>query len=153
MKPVSDQTLLAGVDGFLRHKATLDQLQASHDERRQRQADILAALGGSDPPRATRRAFGIPPLSESHGDVFAELCEEYNQVLELALQRQIFRGENRASIVLRDLALKLHRLHAGARDVTEMHSATLKRRTQTEDPARAQGYLDAGRMALVELMG
>ena len=44
-------------------------------------------------------------------------------------------------------------LKAGPRDVVEIHSTTLKRKSSQATPQKAQAYAEEGRLLVLELMG
>ena len=162
-RPVESRELLARVEAYLRHKTTIDALRDSErywrgQFERERQASYdaeILALGESAVATlpVSARLFGAGPLSEAAPATFAQLQEDYEMLLGSALEQRIFRVENVVSIGLRDLAERLLRLRAGARDVTDLHFRALSARAAAEPPLRAQALMKAGRITLLELMG
>jgi DNA-binding response OmpR family regulator len=162
-RPLENRELLARVQAYLRHKATVDALRDSERHwreqfERERQASYDAefnALGesaaGAVPVSA--RVFGVGPLSEAAPEEFADLQAAYERLLIAALEQRMFRIENRVSLGLRELAERLFRLRAGARDVTELHFRALSAVAAGQPPGRARALLEAGRLTLLELMG
>ena len=54
---------------------------------------------------------------------------------------------------LYNIAEELGYLRAGPRDVVELHSSALKRKTGVVSHVKAQAYVEEGRVTLLELMG
>lgn len=131
----------------------LEDEQARQQRARDGEMRSLSALSSDQETRVTANAYGLSPLSRAAPHIFAELRASYDEAIALALQQRIFRAENSASPVLREIAERLYFLLAGPRDVVEMHYAAMKARMEGTDSARAQGYLEAGRLAVLELMG
>ena len=99
------------------------------------------------------RLLGVGPLSEAAPAVFAELQAAYELLLRDALEQRIFRIENVVTVGLRELAERLFRLRAGARDVTELHYRALSTCAVGEPPGRARALMETGRLTLIELLG
>jgi len=163
-RPIGNRELLARVQGFLRHKCALDELRASERRHRERVEAMLQSGYDAEmrslhdsstarPSRITGQTLAVAPLSESAPQAFAGLREEYDRLLELALEQRIYRIDNACSQGLRALAQRMFQLGAGARDVTELHYVVLEARSSREPPPRARGFLEIGRLAVLELMG
>jgi PAS domain S-box-containing protein len=107
------------------------------------------------PPKAavTARLMGAEPLRESAPEVFDDLVESYDGIMDRALERRIYRIEDNLSDCLADIAERLCFLKAAPRDVVDLHSAALKKKSRSVPPSRMRGYLDEGHFLLVEMMG
>ena len=154
-RPVGERELLARVRAFFRHKETIDRLRAV--ERLQaaefeREMGAIQQLSDNGLP-VTSCLLGLKPLRECAPEVFDHLVRTYGDLLDAALEERIFRTDTRVSPALRALADRLFALSAGPRDVVELHYVAFKKRTGGEPPSRAHGFLEAGRMMLLELMG
>lgn len=101
----------------------------------------------------TTQAMGLGPLRKVAPEAFQQLIGVYRAILETALEERIYKQEPRTSRELRDLAEQLFFLRAGPRDVIELHFHALKQAMADRLPPKAQGYLETGRMTIVELMG
>lgn len=162
-RPVENRELLARVHAYLRHKTTIDALRDSErhwreqfERERQLSYDAeIQALGesatGTLPVSA--QLLGVGPLSEIAPAVFAELQAVYESLLRSALEQRIFRVENVVTAGLRDLAERLFRLRAGARDVTELHYRALTACSAGESPGRTRALMETGRFTVLELIG
>ncbi len=115
-------------------------------ERRCLVADstVLSVVGGM---------YGSAPLSRSARVVFEELVLRYGRTLELAVENLAVKAGNPVSDQLRALAEDLGYLQAGARDVAELHSETLTRKSKDAGAMKAKALLEEGRFLVLELMG
>ena len=73
--------------------------------------------------------------------------------MDLALERDSFKVEHNLAEKLRAMAEKLGFLKGGPRDVIEIYSAALRLRTVNVLNAKAQVYVDEGRLIALEMMG
>lgn len=105
------------------------------------------------PATVTAGLFESGLLKDSVPDIFRQMVEDYSQILDQVLEQQTFRVKYPISDRLRSLAEKLGFLKAGARDVVELHTLTLKQKNATENVVKARAYADAGRLVVLELMG
>ncbi|MER2519014.1 MAG: PAS domain S-box protein [Candidatus Accumulibacter phosphatis] len=115
-------------------------------ERRYRGANspVLSVVGGM---------YGSAPLSRSARGVFDELVHRYGRMLELAVENLALKADNSVPDQLRALAEDLGHLQAGARDVAELHSETLTRRSRDVPAMKAKAMVEEGRFLVLELMG
>jgi hypothetical protein len=97
--------------------------------------------------------FGVETIQESLPEIFAELSQTYGHLLDLALEQNIYKVDHQLSDRLRALADKMGFLKASPRDVIELHTQTLKMKSQDVPIARVQGYVTEGRLLVLELMG
>jgi PAS domain S-box-containing protein len=102
---------------------------------------------------ATTQMLGLMPLHQSVPNSFSEMLQHYGDLMELALEQQVYRVDHDISGNLRSIADELGYLKAGPRDVVELHSSALKRKTNAASHAKAQAYVEEGRMMVLELMG
>ena len=154
-RPVGERELLARVRAFFRHKETIDRLRAV--ERLQvaefeREMGTIEHLSDSGLP-ITSRSLGLIPLRESAPEVFELMVRTYGDLIDAALDERVFRTAARVSPALRALADQMFALSASPRDVAELHYTAFKKRTENEPLSRAHGFLEVGRMMLLELMG
>lgn len=119
-------------------------------ERELRALDRLTARGGA---ATTARAFGVEPLSATVPLRFDELVARYASLLELALDQRAFKVDHEVPDALRALAGELGFLHAGPRDVVELHTVALRAAIADVPPRKAQAYVEEARVMVLELMG
>ncbi len=115
----------------------------------------LQRLGISEQPtRVTASLFGVLPLHERAPEAFASLVERHARLLDVALDRQIYRGAGKnLAGDLRELADQLGTLGAGASDVAELHSRALHATLRGAPAAKATTLVAEGRLLALELMG
>ncbi|WP_313951655.1 PAS domain S-box protein [Accumulibacter sp.] len=105
---------------------------------------VLSVVGG---------LYGSAPLSHSAKSVFDELVQRYGKTLELAVENLALKADHPVSDQLRALAEDLGYLQAGARDVAELHSETLTRKSKNVPAMKAKAMIEEGRFLVLELMG
>jgi DNA-binding response OmpR family regulator len=127
--------------------------QVRQREQRERELRSLEQLSSPPSTTVTAQLFGVAPLRESVPEVFDELVQTYGDLIDLALEQRAYRVEHHISERLRSLAERVGFLRAGPRDVVEVHSNALKRKTHEAAPAKAQAYVEEGRLMVLELMG
>ena len=128
------------------------QVLAERAEQLERELHSLERL--STPKTATTaQMLGLMPLHQGAPNIFDEMLQRYGDLIELALEQQAYRVEHDISGNLRSIAEELGYLKAGPRDVVELHSSALKRKTNAASHAKAQAYVEEGRVMVLELMG
>jgi len=114
----------------------------------------LARFSPTQGTAATAQAFGLQPLEQSSPDTFKQLVSRYEDLMELALEQRAFKVRHDISGKLQDIADELVFLKAGPRDVVEVYVAALKEKTgSANNNARAQAYIEEGRVMVLQLMG
>lgn len=98
------------------------------------------------------------PASRDTSELFSaatlqDLMEAYGNVLDLALEQRTYKVEHDVSEDIRSLAEQLSAVLAGPRDVIELHLRTLRQKSSTSNPVKAQAYAEEGRLTVLELMG
>ncbi len=144
-----EQAARVAAEEALRHARRADRQRRQRQRRELRSLEELAA-----PPATavTAQVFGVEPLSRAVPETFATLVERYGALLDLALEQRTYKVEHRLSDALRALADELGFLHAGPRDVVELHTRALKARIAAA-PSKAQAYIDEARVMVLEAMG
>jgi two-component system sensor kinase FixL len=122
-------------------------------ERLEEELHILERLTAPRTMDVTARHFGILPLKEYATHIFAELVEEYRGLMDQALEARVFKTAEPPSEKLRAMAARLGFLKADARDVVDIHSAALRKKSLETAAPKVRGYVEEGHLLLVELMG
>ena len=112
--------------------------------------DRLASEGKTS---ITAKLFGLTSLREGLPEIFNEIMQQYGDLMDLALEQHAYKVEHNISDKLRVLAEQLGFLKAGPRDVVEIHTRSLKQKTQDITPVKAKAYVAEGRLMVLELMG
>jgi PAS domain S-box-containing protein len=119
----------------------------------QYEAELRALTALTPEQREDRTSRGGSGLRESRPTVFLNLQAHYERLITRALEEKIFKMPNEVSPGLEALAERLAEFKASPRDVIEIHHAALKRLAPSPAEPKAQGYLEVGRLTIVELMG
>jgi DNA-binding NarL/FixJ family response regulator len=127
----------------MRHAAEVARVRAVLARRH---AEWPASLGGgaSSHPAPLRAAFP---------ERFAELADEYGEILDRAVEQILQRRPVTFELRLQELASAAAELRAGPRDIVDLHAAVMKQREAEQGAQRMNLYLAEGRVRLLELMG
>ncbi|MGK7904086.1 MAG: response regulator [Hormoscilla sp.] len=135
----------------------LQMLESNQNNQLQEQQEqemlLLDQLASSPKTNITAKLFGLTPLREGVPEIFNEIVQQYGDLMELALEQHVYKVEHNISDKLRGLAEQLGFLKAAPRDVVEIHTTTLKQKTQDATPVKAKAYVAEGRLMVLELMG
>jgi DNA-binding NarL/FixJ family response regulator len=126
---------------------------AERIEQLERELRSLERLSTPPSTAVTAPLFGVVPLRESMPDIFSEFVQRYGELMNLTLEQRAHKAEHDISGELRSIGERLGLLRAGPRDVVEIHSNALKRKTNLATSQRAQAYVEEGRLMVLELMG
>lgn len=126
---------------------------ADHMAGALRELDSLSGLGGGSVAAVAARSLGLLPLKEASSAAFADLLKAYGRILDRAFEGHVLKVDTGITPRLRTLAEHLYFLRAGPRDVTDLHRSALQQVLEQEPPPRVLGYLEAGRLLVLELMG
>ncbi len=131
------------------------QVEAERERIEQLKREIMAVEQINALPNTTisARAFGAAPLRESTPEVFAQLVDVYEKLLDTALERHAYKVESEGAEDVRDLAERFGSLRAGPRDVVDVHITALKNKTEQSNPQKGTAYAEEGRLIALELMG
>jgi len=119
----------------------------------ERELRSLERLSLSPKAAATAATFGLMPFRQAVPDTFNQVVQHYGDLMDLALEQQAYKVEHDISGKLRTIADELGSFKAGPRDVVEIHSSALRKKTSQANHARAQAYAEEGRMMVLQLMG
>jgi hypothetical protein len=103
-----------------------------------------SSSGSSHPASGCFLRLTAPP-------VFAAVASQYGRLLDRAVEQCDYENGPPISAELREFAVRLGQLGAGARDVIELHSHVLD--SKLASLPRARGYVEEGRLLVLELMG
>lgn len=92
-------------------------------------------------------------LQERNLPAFDEIKARYENLIGLALDQRIYKVDHNVSAALRSIAEQLFKHRATPKDVVALHFKTLKNLVPNPQLPQAQGFLEVGRLAIVELMG
>jgi hypothetical protein len=130
--------------------------EANESRLREQENEIVSLLelsGSSSSTSVTAGLFGTVTIHESVPHVFEEIVRHYDDLIELAMEQRTYKVKHGVSEKLRAMAERLGFLRAGPRDIIEIHSTILQRKSKSTNPVKSQAYAEEGRMMVLELMG
>jgi hypothetical protein len=146
------RSVVTAHNNITRHKrAAQEQLEAELRDGDDRERASLAKLSQPRSAEITARSFGLHPLRETAGTLFAEWVERYTALIALAVDQRTYKIDHDLSAELRALAERLCFMKAGPRDVIDVHVAALNH--GAAQVARPHVYVEEARVLLLELMG
>jgi hypothetical protein len=121
---------------------------------RERELVALGALSSAErrPVGAAQAVRTEVLLRTARPALFQEYVGRYAELLEAIIYERGFEVKN-TDASARALAASLGGLRASARDVVEIHLASLRSCSFGAAPSRQQAYLEDGRVLLLQLMG
>jgi PAS domain S-box-containing protein len=126
---------------------------AARIEQMERELQSLERLSQGPQTTITAQTLGIMPLRQSAPDAFNRLVQHYNDLLDLALEQRAYKVEHNISEGLHSMTDQMGFLNVGPRDVVEIHSTALKKKSNGTTPQKFQAYVEEGRLMVLELMG
>jgi PAS domain S-box-containing protein len=151
-----DMLIMASITDISERRA-LEETKARLLEERVRELEheirTIDRLIGHPATSATAASFGLRSLRASLPDIFKDFVKDFGEIMELALERHVYKVEHNVEEKLRGMAEKLGVLKVGPRDVVDIYSTALKLKTGTTMNGRAQAYMAEGRLIILELMG
>jgi DNA-binding NarL/FixJ family response regulator len=129
------------------------QEEARQQVSREREMGGLSAMGGAAPLPITERSLGTVPLLKRAPQEFEELVRRYGELLDRSLMGRSSRETARLMEDLNDISDRLGMLGAGPRDAVELHKAAMTARLEGCSARKNKGYVEEGRLLLVQLMG
>lgn len=121
--------------------------------RHERQRQALDQIAQNSKTTVTAQLLGIHSLRETEPHMFESLVENYSTLIDLALEQQAYKVEHNISQQLRELAERMGTLRLSPRDVVEVHNLVLGSRNKGMTQAKAESYIEEGRLLILELMG
>ena len=112
--------------------------------------DVVAGTAGSPQPEETRDP---EKLQDYNPNAFADMKNQYSDILENALEARAFRVDNRITKHLKGLAETLGRYRATPRDLVGLHVSALKEKTDRAPLVSVEAMVREGRWVLLQTMG
>lgn len=128
--------------------------QAIRVERLERELSSLASLSSTPGNTVTAKMYGAVNLQEGFPESFQNLVNVYGELLDLALEQQIYKVDHDISGRLLNLAETLGFYKSGPRDVVDIHTAALKEKSRSAGTSeKRKAYTGEGWIMVLELMG
>lgn len=151
-----DMLIMASITDITVRRA-LEEVKTRHIEERVRELEheirTIDRLIAHPATSETAASFGLGPLRASLPDLFKDFVTDYGEIMELALERHVYKVEHNVEEKLRGMAEKLGVLKVGPRDVIDIYSTALKLKTDTTMNGKSRAYVAEGRLIILELMG
>jgi len=126
---------------------------AEEKEQLERELHSLEHLSHSPDTSVTAQMFGVMPIHKSSPETFNRFVQHYGDFMDKALEQREFKVEYDLSRGLREIAEEMGFLKASPRDVVEIHSFAIRKKTKAVTRQKAQAYIEEGRLMALELMG
>lgn len=126
---------------------------AKEHEARERELQSLRHLCGPAPLPVSGRSFGSIPLRDRSSQTFLDLARQYEQILIRLPTTRSYQDREQIADELNAIADRLGLLHAGPRDVIDLHKVAIAKRLEGQTLGRARSAIDEARMLLLQLMG
>lgn len=121
--------------------------------QRERERHSLEQISRQPQTAVTAQKFGSQPLQQVSPAHFDNLRERYSALIDMALEQRAYKVTYSLSDKLRGLAEEMGAIRVSPRDVVEIHNASLRQKRHGLTEAKADAYIEEGRLMLLELMG
>jgi CheY-like chemotaxis protein len=111
------------------------------------------SLRNPPPTELTSRNYHGSTLRETFPELFSIAAARYGELLRAAVERRAYRVSPPVVDPVQALADSLGEIHAGPRDIIEVHLAALKESTRGLSAAKAHATLEESRLLVLDLMG
>lgn len=125
--------------------------ELEHHQQQQELEELEKLISGEI--HSTPKSVSVEPLYQRMPDVLEELRQRYGDFMEWALEERVYKVDHQLSMHLTNFAEQLGLLQASPRDLIELHTTTLKQKSQAVNRRKAQAYTTEGRFLLLEIMG
>lgn len=120
-------------------------------EKGQLEIDSLNHLSSLNYASVTSALLNQVSLSEGFGKHFEEMVHSFGEILEMAVERHLYKTQHVLSTRLQQLADTLGFYNAGPRDVIDVYRVALTK--AIEGLSNSSVYVQEGRLVALELMG
>ena len=148
---IDTNLLVYAIRSAIERQQQINILKEQHKQQEQVEFEQLEAIAAFNTNKNASLSDSVS-LQESKPDIFAELVQNYREIMNLALEEKVHKVEHHTSDKLAALARQLGFMHATPRDAIEIHTAVLKEKN-TAGSRKSQAYAKEGRLTILELMG
>jgi PAS domain S-box-containing protein len=118
-----------------------------------RELSLLEPLSSRTQTTVTAQSFGQIPIKAKLPLVFEQLVERFCSILDKQMEQRTYKVEYDVSKELKETGEELGRLKAGPRDVIDIYTTALKKKSESTIIKKSQVYAEEGRLMALELMG
>ncbi len=102
---------------------------------------------------ARRHSDEPAPLKERAPDYFEQRARRFLDLMELSMERQMYRVDHNIGPSLKGLAEEMSQRLAGPRDLVTLYTDALAMKRRGVAPSQYKAYAHEGRLLLLEMMG
>ncbi|MBV6626331.1 MAG: response regulator [Rivularia sp. (in: Bacteria)] len=146
---IDTNLLVYAIRSAIERKQHLNNLNQQQKEQQKAEVEQLEAFSTSAGTNANLSSS--ESLRESKPDIFAELVQNYSEIMDLSLEEQAYKVEHNISEKLSALARQLGFMQATPKDVIEIHTTVIKEKTNHS--RKYQAYAKEARLTILQLMG
>lgn len=155
VKGQTDSKLLART---IRYAIERHRLQRELEASRQREREIyeyasLEKISRGSQTAVTEQALGMLRLQQSSPEYFDKLVKQFENTLELSIEKKILKTEYDIEGEIRSIAEQMGPVKAGPRDVIDVYLNALKKLSKDAKPQKTQVLTEEGRFLVLALMG
>ena len=148
---IDTNLLVYAIRSAIERQEQINILKQQHKQQEQVEFEQLEAIAAFNTNKNVSLSNSVS-LQESKPDIFAELVQNYREIMNLALEEKVHKVEHHTSDKLAALARQLGFMQATPRDAIEIHTTALKA-ISTNAARKSQAYAKEGRLTILELMG
>ena len=148
---IDTNLLVYAIRSAIERQEQINILKEQHKQQEQVEFKQLEAIAAFNTNKNVSLSNSVS-LQESKPDIFAELVQNYREIMNLALEEKVHKVEHHTSDKLAALARQLGFMQATPRDAIEIHTTALKA-ISTNAARKSQAYAKEGRLTILELMG
>ena len=151
---IDTNLLVYAIRSAIERQEQINILKQQHKQQEQVELEQLEAIAAFNTNNTNKNASLLDSVSlqESKPDIFAELVQNYCEIMDLALDERVHKVKHNTSEKLAALARQLGFMQATPRDAIEIHTTALKE-INTTAARKSQAYAKEGRLTILELMG
>ncbi len=148
---IDTNLLVYAIRSAIERQEQINILKEQHKQQEQVEFKQLEAIAAFNTNKNVSLSNSVS-LQESKPDIFAELVQNYCEIMDLALDERVHKVKHNTSEKLAVLARQLGFMQATPRDAIEIHTTALKA-ISTNAARKSQAYAKEGRLTILELMG
>jgi hypothetical protein len=149
MQMASDRTQLSTALSEAREEARRE--SRTHEQLRQK---LTRRLGkNAEAETSAQESDGGGGIKDHAPEEFERMQRRFKDLLELALERQVYKVDHNIGGSLRQMAEHFAELRAGPRDLVMLYSDALGSKRKPGAEKKYKAYAEEGQILLLELMG
>lgn len=134
-----------------RQRLALNEIRA--ENKRLKEMKSLENLIDSAKPNVTSKIYGIVEIHKAAPEIFKELVNNFLEILNMALEKRIYKTELNISEKLREIAEQVGAFKGEPRDIIKIYSESLKILKKNTNQQKLNIYYEEGHFIILELMG